>query len=111
MNLSNIIVFGQNLCYTVYWIDIICEFCLKTIPAIKAKASIQSEGVISLFDSHDVGDNFSQFDPKVLEEISKMKQKNIAIEILEKLLTEQVPLYKRTNLVQSQKFLSWSLAS
>ena len=104
MNLSNIIVFGQNLCYTIYWIGIICGFCLKTIPAIKAKASIRSEGVISLFDSHNVGDNFSLFDPKVLEEISKMKQKNIAIEILKKLLAEQVSLYKRTNLVQSQKF-------
>ena len=33
-----------------------------------------------------------------------MKQKNITIEILRKLLAEQVSLYKRTNLVQSQKF-------
>lgn len=68
------------------------------------KASVQSEGVISLFDSRNVGDNFSLFDPNVLEEISKMKQKNIAVEILKKLLAEQVSLYKRTNLVQSQKF-------
>ena len=68
------------------------------------KASIQSEGVISLFDSRKVGENFSLFDPNVLEEISKMKQKNIAVEILKKLLAEQVSLYKRTNLVQSQKF-------
>ena len=68
------------------------------------KASIQSEGVISLFDSRNVGDNFSLFDPNILEEISKMKQKNIAVEILKKLLAEQVSLYKRTNLVQSQKF-------
>ncbi len=68
------------------------------------KASIQSEGVISLFDSRNVGENFSLFDPDVLEEISKMKQKNIAVEILKKLLAEQVSLYKRTNLVQSQKF-------
>ena len=68
------------------------------------KASVQSEGVISLFDSRNMGDNFSLFDPNVLEEISKMKQKNIAVEILKKLLAEQVSLYKRTNLVQSQKF-------
>jgi len=68
------------------------------------KASIQSEGVISLFDSRNVGENFSLFDPNILEEISKMKQKNIAVEILRKLLAEQVSLYKRTNLVQSQKF-------
>ena len=68
------------------------------------KASIQSEGVISLFDSRKVGENFSLFDPAVLEEISNMKQKNIAVEILKKLLAEQVSLYKRTNVVQSQKF-------
>ena len=69
------------------------------------KASVQSEGVISLFDSKNTdGENFSLFDPAILEEISRMKQKNIAIEILRKLLAEQVSLYKRTNLVQSQKF-------
>ena len=68
------------------------------------KASIQSEGVISLFDSRNIGDHFSLFDPSVLEEISKMKQKNIAVEILKKLLAEQVSLYKRTNVVQSQRF-------
>ena len=69
------------------------------------KASVQSEGVISLFDSKKVaGENFSLFDPAILDEISRMKQKNIAVEILRKLLAEQVALYKRTNLVQSQKF-------
>ena len=68
------------------------------------KASIQAEGVISLFDSRKMGENFSLFDPAVLDEISRMKQKNIAVEILKKLLAEQVSLYKRTNLVQSQKF-------
>lgn len=68
------------------------------------KASIQSEGVISLFDSRTVGDNFSLFDQSFLEEVSKMKQKNIVVEILKKLLAEQVSVYKRTNLVQSHKF-------
>lgn len=37
------------------------------------KASIQSEGVINLFS--DVETEFSLFDPKFLEEISKMKEK------------------------------------
>ena len=68
------------------------------------KASVQSEGVISLFDSKSVGENFNIFDPAVLDEISKMKEKNIAVEILKKLMAEQVSLYKRTNVVQSQKF-------
>lgn len=69
------------------------------------KAAVQSEGVINLFDSSKTGgENFSLFDPAVLDEISKMKEKNIAVEILKKLMAEQVSLYKRTNLVQSQKF-------
>lgn len=68
------------------------------------KASIQSEGVINLFDSKTVGENFNLFDPDVLEEISKMREKNIAVEILRKLMAEQISLYNRTNLVQAQKF-------
>ena len=69
------------------------------------KAAIQSEGVISLFDSSKTGgEKFSLFDPAVLDEISRMKEKNIAVEILKKLMAEQITLYKRTNVVQSQKF-------
>jgi type I restriction enzyme R subunit len=66
------------------------------------KASIQSEGVINLFSTVDTG--FSLFDPKFLEEIARMKERNLAVEILKKLLAEQVSLYRRTNLVKSEKF-------
>ncbi|MDR2534906.1 MAG: HsdR family type I site-specific deoxyribonuclease, partial [Treponema sp.] len=66
------------------------------------KASIQSKGVINLFS--DVNTGFSLFDPKFLDEIAKMKEKNLAVEILKKLLAEQVALYRRTNLVKSEKF-------
>ena len=66
------------------------------------KASIKSEGVINLFSDIDTG--FSLFDPKFLDEISKMKEKNLAVELLKKLLAEQIALYKRTNLVKSEKF-------
>ena len=66
------------------------------------KASIQSEGVINLFSDVDKG--FSLFDPKFLDEIAKMKEKNLAVEILKKLLAEQMGLYRKTNLVKSEKF-------
>ena len=66
------------------------------------KASFQSEGVINLFSDIDTG--FSLFDPKFLEEIAKMKERNLAVEILKKLLAEQVSLYRKTNLVKSEKF-------
>ncbi|MCL1862284.1 MAG: type I restriction endonuclease subunit R [Defluviitaleaceae bacterium] len=66
------------------------------------KASIKSEGVINLFSDIDTG--FSLFDPKFLDEISKMKSRNIAIEMLKKLLEEQVFIYRKTNIVKSEKF-------
>ncbi len=66
------------------------------------KASIKSEGVINLFS--DVKKEFSLFDPSFLEEIAKMDEKNLAIEILKKLIAGQVSVYRKTNVVQSQKF-------
>lgn len=66
------------------------------------KQSIKSEGVINLFS--DMQEEFSLFDPKFLEEISKMKEKNLAIELLKKLIAEQVSVYRRTNVVKSEKF-------
>ena len=64
--------------------------------------SIKSNGVINLFS--DVNEDFSLFDPKFLEEIAKMKEKNLAVELLKKLISEQVIIYKRTNVVKSEKF-------
>ncbi len=64
--------------------------------------SIKSDGVINLFS--DVEREFSLFDPKFLEEIAKMKEKNLAVELLKKLIAEQVQIYRRTNVVKSEKF-------
>ena len=66
------------------------------------KHSIKSEGVINLFS--DVHSSFSLFDPKFLEEIANMKEKNLAVELLKKLIAEQVTVYRRTNVVKSEKF-------
>jgi type I restriction enzyme R subunit len=66
------------------------------------RSSIKSEGVINLFS--DVKENVSLFDPEFLDEISKMKEKNLAVELLKKLIAEQVQVYKRTNVVKSEKF-------
>ena len=64
--------------------------------------SIKSDGVINLFS--DIKEEFSLFDAKFLDDISKMKERNIAIELLKKLIAEQVVVYQRTNLVKSEKF-------
>ncbi len=66
------------------------------------KQSIKSDGVINLFS--DKKQEFSLFDPQFLEEISKMKEKNLAVELLKRLIAEQVHIYQRTNIVKSQKF-------
>lgn len=66
------------------------------------KQSIKSDGVINLFS--DINEEFSLFDPKFLAEVAKMREKNIAVEILKKLIEEQVSVYKRTNVVKSEKF-------
>ena len=66
------------------------------------KQSIKSEGVINLFS--DIKEKFSLFDPKFLEEVANMKEKNLAVELLKKLIAEQVSVYRRTNIVKSEKF-------
>ena len=66
------------------------------------KQSIKSKGVINLFS--DIKEEFSIFDPRFLEEIAQMKQKNFAVELLRKLIAEQICVYQRTNAVRAEKF-------
>lgn len=62
--------------------------------------SIQSKGVINLFE----GREFSLFDEGFVAEIKKMKEKNLAVQLLDKLLKERIRTHERTNVVQSKKF-------
>ena len=64
--------------------------------------SIQSQGVINLFKSE--GANFSLFEEAFQKEIRKMKEKNLAVKLLERLLKERIHSFERTNVVQSRKF-------
>lgn len=66
------------------------------------KQSIKSDGVINLFS--DIGKEISLFDSKFLQEVANMKEKNLAVELLKKLIAEQIVVYKRTNVVKSEKF-------
>ena len=66
------------------------------------KQTVKSNGVINLFS--DVKNEFSLFDAAFLDEVAKMKEKNIAVELLKKLLEERVKMYNHTNLVQAEKF-------
>lgn len=64
--------------------------------------SIQSGGVINLFENKER--EFSLFDESFVAEVKKMKEKNIAAQLLENLLKERIRKYERTNVVQSKKF-------
>ena len=66
------------------------------------KQSIKSDGVINLFS--DIKQEFSLFDSNFLEEIANMKERNLALELLKKLLADQIKIYRRTNVVKSEKF-------
>ena len=66
------------------------------------KQSVQSDGVINLFT--DVDKEFNLFNTAFMEEVARMPEKNLSVELLKKLIAEQVKIYKRTNLVKSQQF-------
>ena len=59
------------------------------------KQSVKADGVINLFS--DIKEEFSLFDEKFLAEIAKMKQKNMAVELLKKLIGENDYLSIKTN--------------
>lgn len=66
------------------------------------KQSVHTEGAFQVFSDKE-GD-FSLFDEAFLNDIQNMKEKNLAVCLLEKLLKEVIASYKHTNVVQSQKF-------
>lgn len=64
--------------------------------------SIHSDGVINLFQDFEKG--FSLFDPQFIEKIEKMKQKNLSIELLNKLLQDEINIFSRRDLVKGKEF-------
>jgi type I restriction enzyme R subunit len=63
--------------------------------------SIAAEGVIDIFDMKDKGKpDISIFDEKFLEEVRKMKYKNLSIDVLRKLLNDELRLRMKKNLVR-----------
>ena len=63
--------------------------------------SVNSDGVVNLFDDRA---EFSLFDEKFMEEVRRMKEKNLAIKILEQLLRGQVRSMSRSNIVTGELF-------
>lgn len=63
--------------------------------------SIKTEGVINVIEA---SDERSLFDPKFLDRIGSIEEDNLVIRVLEKLLMDEVKIYKKTNLVKSEEF-------
>lgn len=66
------------------------------------KQTVHADGVLNLFDGKDV--EISLFDEAFLAEVANMKEKNVAVESLKRLIKERVRAYQRTSVVKAQKF-------
>lgn len=64
--------------------------------------TVHADGVLNLFDNQDV--EISLFDEAFLSEVANMKEKNVAVESLKRLIKERVRAYQRTSVVKAQKF-------
>lgn len=64
--------------------------------------TVHADGVLNLFDNQDV--EISLFDEAFLAEVAGMKEKNVAVESLKRLIKERVRAYQRTSVVKAQKF-------
>ena len=76
------------------------------------RQSIKSDGVINLFGDRQL--EFSLFDEAFMQEVHKMKEKNLAVELLTKLLKDKIATSKKTNVIKSDLFsdmLSQSLSN
>ena len=76
------------------------------------RQSIKSDGVINLFGDRQL--EFSLFDEAFMQEVHNMKEKNLAVELLTKLLKEKIVTSKKTNVIKSDLFsdmLSQSLSN
>lgn len=66
------------------------------------KQSMGADGVSTVLDSK--GKPFSLFDPKFLGKIAKMEERNLAVEMIRKLIVAQVGEFRRTNVIRAGEF-------
>lgn len=63
---------------------------------------VHTDGVIDLFKVED--ETVSIFDPKFLTSLSRMKEKNLAYELLRKLIDDQIKGYRKKSVTQAKKY-------
>lgn len=63
---------------------------------------VESRGVINIFQT--IGGELNLFDRKFIAKFASMKQKNLSIKILEKLLRDEIIVYERADKLKSEEF-------
>ena len=74
----------------------------ERINALLEQNIVHTDGVIDLFKVED--ETVSIFDPKFLTSLSRMKEKNIAYELLRKLIDDQIKGYRKKSVTQAKKY-------
>ena len=66
------------------------------------KVAVKAEGVVEILNTQ--GTEFNLFDEKFLKEIAEMKEKNLALELLKRLLEQHIRKHAKKNMTQTDKF-------
>lgn len=72
------------------------------INALLEQNIVHTDGVIDLFKVED--ETVSIFDPKFLSSLSRMKERNLAYELLKKLIDDQIKGYRKKSVTQAKKY-------
>lgn len=74
----------------------------ERINALLEQNIVHTDGVIDLSKVED--ETVSIFDPKFLTSLSRMKEKNLAYELLRKLIDDQIKGYRKKSVTQAKKY-------
>lgn len=74
----------------------------ERINALLEQIIVHTDGVIDLFKVED--ESVSVFDPKFLASLSRMKERNLAYELLKKLMDDQIKGYRKKSVTQAKKY-------
>ena len=66
------------------------------------KVAVKADGVVEILNTK--GTEFNLFDEKFLKEIAEMKEKNLALELLKRLLEQHIRKHAKKNMTQADKF-------
>ena len=66
------------------------------------KVAVKADGVVEILNTQ--GTEFNLFDEKFLKEIAEMKEKNLALELLKRLLEQHIRKHAKKNMTQADKF-------